>query len=109
MVILTTSTSEQTFNFIPRGAFDTLTITDEQTNVPQTITIVSQTLGDYISSITAEFNLLEGRFYSLTLLDGADVVYKDKIFCTDKSIVNFSVNEGQYVSNTTANTFIVYE
>jgi len=109
MIILTTSTSAQTFNFIPRGAFDTLTITDEQTNVPQTITIVSQTLGDYISSITAEFDLQEGRFYSLTLLDGADVVYKDKIFCTDKSIVNFSVNEGQYVSNTTANTFIVYE
>lgn len=109
MIILTTSTSAQTLNCIPRGVFDTLTITDEQTNETQVVAIVSQTFGDYVSSVTAVFNLIEGRFYSLNLLNGSDVMYKDKIFCTDKSIVNFSVNDGQYVSNATENTFIVYE
>ena len=109
MIILTTSTSAQTFSCIPRGTFDGLTIMDEQTNVAQSITIDAQTYGDYVSSVTATFNLIEGRFYSLTLLNGTDVMYKDKIFCTDKSIVNVSVNDGQYVSNATANTFIVYE
>lgn len=109
MVILTTSTSEQTFNCIPRNAFDTLTITDEQTKETTTVNIISSAIGDYTSTVTAIFNLVEGRFYSLTLLDGTDVMFKDKLFCTDKSIVNFSVNEGKYISHTSSNNFIIYE
>ena len=53
MIILTTSTSAQTFSCIPRGTFDALTIMDEQTNVAQSITIDAQTYGDYVSSVTA--------------------------------------------------------
>lgn len=109
MIVLTTDTAAQTFNCIPRGYFDTLELTDEQTNVTEQITIVSSTVGDYVNSIEAEFNLVEGHFYTLVLKDGTDIMYKDKVFCTDQNIVTFSVNDGQYVSNTTANTFIVYE
>lgn len=109
MIVLTTSTSAQTFSFIPRGAVTTMIITDEQTNVPQTIAITSQTTGDYVNTITATFNLEEGHTYSLKLTNAGGVVYLDKIFCTDQPIVSFSVNNGEYVSNTTSNTFIVYE
>jgi hypothetical protein len=109
MVILSTSTSEQTFNCIPRGAFDTMTILDEQNNTTETVAITDIVYGDYVTAVSAEFTLLEGRFYSLTLLNGTDVMFKDKLFCTDKALVNFSVNDGQYISNATQNTFIVYE
>ena len=109
MIVLTTSTSSQTFSFIPRGSFDTMILTDDQTNVPVIVTIDNSTQGDYVNTITAFFDLIEGHFYDLVLKNGTDIVYKDRIFCTDQNIVNFSVNNGEYTSNTTANTYIVYE
>jgi len=109
MIVLTTSTSAQTFSFIPRDGFNTMILTDDQTNTPVTVSITSSTQGDYINTITATFDLIEGHFYDLVLKQGTDIVYKDRIFCTDQNIVNFSVNSGQYNSNTTANTYIVYE
>lgn len=109
MIVLTTSTSPQTFSFIPRGEFDTMILTDDQTNEPLAVDIDSSTQGGYVNTITATFELTEGHFYDLVLKQGTDIVYKDRIFCTDQSIVNFSVNSGQYTSNTTSNTYIVYE
>ena len=109
MIVLTTSQSSQTFSFIPRGSFDTMILTDDQTNVPVIVTIDNSTQGDYVNTITAFFDLIEGHFYDLVLKNGTDIVYKDRIFCTDQNIVNFSVNNGEYTSNTTANTYIVYE
>ena len=109
MIVLTTSTSPQTFSFIPRDSFDTMILTDDQTNTPATIAITSSTQGDYVNTITASFALTEGHFYDLVLKNGTDMVYKDRIFCTDQNVVNFSVNNGEYTSNTTANTYIVYE
>lgn len=109
MIVLTTSTSNQVFKCIPRDAFDTLEITDEQTNVTTEVDIVSQAFDGYVTSVTAAFELIENHFYTLTLKQGSDIIFKDKVFCTDQNIVKFSVNNGQYTSNTTANTYIVYE
>lgn len=109
MIVLTTSTSAQTFSFIPRDTPTSMVLTDDQTNVPATIAITSQTSGNYVNTITAEFDLIEGHFYDLVLYKNTDIVYKDRIFCTDQNIVSFSVNNGEYTSNTTSNTFIVYE
>jgi len=109
MIVLTTSTSAQTFSFIPRDIPTSMVITDDQTNTPVTVAITSQTSGDYVNTITATFALKEGHFYDLVLYKNTDIVYKDRIFCTDQNIVSFSVNNGQYTSNTTSNTFIVYE
>jgi hypothetical protein len=109
MIVLTTSTSAQTFSFIPRDTPTTMVLTDDQTNTPVTVVITSQTTGDYVNTITADFTLEEGHYYDLVLYKNTDIVYKDRIFCTDQNIVTFSVNNGQYTSNTTSNTFIVYE
>lgn len=110
MIVLQETNSAQTFSFIPRSdSYDGLFLTDDQTNVEVEVTITSNTIGDYINTITATFDLKEGHFYNLVLKDGADVVYKDKVFCTNQSIVSFSVNNGQYTSNSTTNDFIVYE
>jgi len=109
MIVLTTSTSAQTFSFIPRDIPTSMVITDDQTNTPVTVAITSQTQGGYVHTLTATFALEEGHFYDLVLYKNTDIVYKDRIFCTDQNIVSFSVNNGQYTSNTTSNTFIVYE
>lgn len=86
-----------------------MVITDDQTNTPVTVAISSTSAGDYVTGVTASFALKEGHFYDLVLKLGSAIVYKDRIFCTDQSIVTFSVNNGEYTSNTTSNTFIVYE
>ena len=109
MIVLTTSASAQTFSFIPRDIPTSMVITDDQTNTPVTVAITSQTQGGYVHTLTATFALEEGHFYDLVLYKNTDIVYKDRIFCTDQNIVSFSVNNGQYTSNTTSNTFIVYE
>jgi hypothetical protein len=86
-----------------------MSITDEQTNVTTTVAITSSTQGGYVNTITATFALVENHTYTLLLSTGSTICYKDKIFCTDQSISTFSVNNGQYTSNATTNTFIVYE
>jgi hypothetical protein len=110
MIVLTPSTSPQTFSFIPRdNTFNVMELTDEQTNVTTAVAITSSTTGDYINTITATFGLIEGHFYNLVLRVGTNIIYKDRIFCTAQSLVTFSVNNNQYVSNSTTNDFIVYE
>jgi hypothetical protein len=110
MIVLTTVLTPQTFNFIPRSSnFDLVQITDELLNTTVVIATYTFTEGDYYSTLQSEFNLVENRFYILTIKDGNQTVYKDKIFCTNQNLVTFSVNNGQYVSNSTTNEFIVYE
>ena len=110
MIVLTPSGSPQTFNFIPRSnTYTLMQITDEQTNVTSNVTISSNTIGDYINTITATFALVEGHFYNLVIKNGGTTLFKDKVFCTAQTLSTYTVNNGQYVSNTTTNDFIVYE
>ena len=110
MVVLTTSLAEQSFYFISRSnTIDGMFITDEQTNETTEVAIHTLTIGDYTNIITAEFALVENHFYMIELRNGANVVFKDKLFCTDQQLVTFSVNNGQYVVNSTLNDFIIYE
>lgn len=110
MIILNVSASSQTISFIPRqDTYNVLELTDEQTNTTATINIISSAQGEYYHTLSAIFSLVENHFYTLTLKDGADIVFKDKVFCTNQSLVTFSVNNGQYVSSSTTNDFIIYE
>jgi aconitase A len=109
MIVLTTSSLPQTFACIPRSGISTMVITDDQTNTPQIVPITQIAANDYVVNVTATFDLTEGHFYDLVLKQGSTIVYKDRIFCTDQNVTTFSVNAGQYTSNTTSNTYIVYE
>ena len=82
-------------------------ITDEIENETITVPIVSSAAYGYTNSITAAFNLKSERSYMLTLKQGSEIIYRDKIYCTDQSVINYSINEGQYVSHTSNNEFIV--
>ena len=113
MKVLTTSTDSQTLKFIPREYVTNiiLKLRDDSTNDITTANIVSSTDRDYMV-VNTTFDLKEGHFYDLTILSGSDVIYKDKIFCTDQTINQdtnsyYSVNQNEYVSKAGNNDFIV--
>jgi hypothetical protein len=100
MKVLTTSTSAQEVKVIPRSYPSSITVKvrNESTNDTDTYTSVAATKNKGYLVFSNAFSLTEGNFYNLTLLDGADVIYKGKIFCTDSS--DYSVNTNQYVQET---------
>jgi hypothetical protein len=110
MIVLNVSELSQVISFIPREeSYDTLELTDEQTNDTTEVEILDSVVGEYYHTIEAIFDLVENHFYMLVLKNGSDIVFKDKVFCTNQPIVSFSVNNGQYTSSTTTNDFIIYE
>ena len=137
MKILTTSTSSQTIEFIPRlySTSATLILTDDTTNVSTTTDVTLTQSGDYLN-LSHTFTLVEGRFYDLQLEADGDIwgvntnqwqletqawdsdelsslIYKDRIFCTDQDVDQtqnkyYSVNKNEYTTNDTHdNDYIV--
>ena len=114
MKVLTTSTNPQTLNVIPRSypTSVTLKLRDDSKNTISTYTVAASNVQGYLTLSNA-FSLFEGRFYDLTILDGLDVIYKDKIFCSDQDIDQdlndyYSVNKDVYVSEDSRdNEFII--
>jgi hypothetical protein len=109
MIIFTESITDQTIQFIPRVyTADSLVLKDEQTNEVFTYSIVPSQLDHYLT-VTETFDTVEGHTYTVKVYNGSDVVYYDKAFCTNQTISSYSVNNGEYVQNSTNNDFIIYE
>ena len=109
MIILLESVSDQIFKFIPRELeADSMIIEDEAENTSVT-TAITPTFDRYYMVITETLALIEGRSYTLTVLNGTDIVYKDKIFCTNQTISDYSISDGEYISNTTNNDFVIID
>ncbi len=109
MKILTTSTSAQTLKIIPREyqANIDVVLRDNSTNESTTYSVATSTSGDYMT-FNLTLALVENRFYDMTCKFGSNVIYKDKIFCTDQTIANYTVNEGQYTTeNSYDNDYII--
>ena len=112
MIVLQKSDSNQTFSFIPRsytsGTTYTIVITNEVTNTETyNSTATSFTSVDYYYQHTDAFILVEDTTYTLEIKDGSDVVFKDKIFCTNQTVSSYSVNNGGYTTRSQDNEFIV--
>ena len=110
MIILQESGSSQTINFIPReytsGTTYTVKIVNESTNAEvynEDTTSFTENLYYYQHSDT--FSLKEDTFYMLTITS-SEIVFKDKIFCTNQTVTDYSVNEAEYTPHTTENEFI---
>jgi len=114
MIILQKSLTSQTISFIPREyvASDSniynISIINETTNSSvydeDTNTF---TLLDYYYQYSDVFTLVEDTFYTLTIKKSGNVIYKDKIFCTNQTVTNYSVNNNEYEPQETTNDFIV--
>ena len=103
MIHLTTSASAQTFKVIPRSYASTVSmiLRDDSTNISTTYSVSTTTDKNYlVISKALSPILVEGRFYDLTLKEGSNVIYKDKVFCTDQTILSYSVNNGEFTTPT---------
>ena len=110
MIVVQEQLTSQTFDFIPRyGTPTTCELIDENTNVP-VLVAGTFTAGDYVYQFTAILPTEENRFYWMVLKDAnGNLLLKERMFCTNQPIDTFSVNDGQFISNTTTNDFIMYE
>lgn len=107
MQILTTSSAPQTIRIIPRTYATNISMIfrDDSTNTTVSYTSSATTDKNYLV-ISESLSLTEGRFYDLTIKEGASVIYKDKVFCTDQTVDQdtnnyYSVNQGEYTTETT--------
>ena len=104
---LTTSTSSQTLKIIPRSYVSSVSVSvrDDSANTSVSYTVTPTTSGDYMV-LSQAFSLKEGRYYDLEVKDGSNVIYKDKIFCTDQTVQQstnnyYTINSGEYTTDTT--------
>lgn len=106
----------KTFQIIPREfTVGTLTIklTSESTNIPITITSTSSINGNYLQFAAVFGTLTEGQFYILEVNNSTQIIYKDKVFCTDQ-VVNqlnndyYNINKNEFTSEQSHdNEFII--
>ena len=114
MVILSTTTDAQTIKVIPREYVTTATmkLRDDTANTEVSYSVSPTTNRNYMQ-ISQALSLKEGRYYDLTILDGTNVIYKDKIFCTSQTVDQssndyYTINESEYTTDTTFdNDYIV--
>lgn len=112
MVILTTDISDQTFKVISRsntsgGVYHTLL--DKQTDTSTDGMCTTTDEGVYME-VEVTFGLKEGRYYMLDLFSDAsrtDLIHRVKIFCTDQTVSDYDMLNGDYTQRTTDNDYIV--
>jgi len=106
MIILQETLSSQEFKIIPRVYLaDSMILKNETTNTSVTIAI-TPTLDRYFMVIDEVLDLVQDNYYTFTVLNDTDIVYKGIIFCTNQTISDYSVNYNEYIANDTDNDFI---
>ena len=109
MIILKESVLSQTFKFIPRVyEADTLVLKNETTGV-EVVYEITPTIDRYYLVVSEILDLEQDTFYQMTIKNGLEVVYKDKVFCTNQNVDSYSVNNNTYVSVSSNNDYITYE
>ena len=105
MIILRASGLTQTFNVIPRSYFaDSIVITGVEGST--TYAVTSSQDGRYLT-FDKIVTLIEGQFYTLSVLFGTDIVYKDRIFCTNQTIADYTIHNNEYTEESSNNDYII--
>ena len=113
MIVSTTSASAQTFKVIPRDytltAF-TMSIRDDSTNVTVTYNITGVSTSGNYRTFQNTFSpvLVSNHVYDMTLYAGTNIIFKDRIFCTDQTINQvdndyYNLNEGKFTTDDSYN------
>ena len=109
MIHLTTSASAQTLKVIPRSYASSVSmiLRDDSTNTSTTYSSISTSTDKNYLVVSQALSpvLVEGRFYDLTIKEGSNVIYKDKVFCSDQTISSYTVNSGEYTVPTGNDVF----
>ena len=109
MIILKEQETAQTLSAIIYGSnADTIVLRDEETNIEAEI----QTeffINKYFLTASVIFPIKENKYYTLTIKDGTNIVYIDKIFCTNQTLETYSINKDEYVQHVTTNEYKIFE
>jgi hypothetical protein len=109
MIILKQQTTPHTINAILDGdAGTTIVLRDEETNIVTTLN-ATFTSNSYYSTAVILLPIVDGKTYDITIKNGANVVYRDKIFCTNQTIAEYTINKNQYVQHITTNEYKIFE
>lgn len=109
MIKLLQSATAQQVSFIPRSmdAYS-ITLRNESTQV-ETILTPEFYKNEYYLTVNIVFTLVENHFYNFTVKDiSGNIIYLDKIFCTNQNVDDYTINNGEYVNASASNT-IFYE
>ena len=100
MIVLRESNSAQEVRFVPtrRNAGNTLFLRNETTNV-ETQYSITCTQESYYLTFSKILSLEEGHFYTMIIKQGSELIFRDKVFCTNQTIGTYSVNNNEYVQN----------
>ena len=104
MITLQESGNSQTVSFIPRSYNSSNTYTIDIVSESENKSIYNATTSTfnpvkYYHQYTAVFsNLKQDNYYMLTISEGSNVVFKDKIFCTNQVVQDYTVNNNQYTN-----------
>ena len=109
MIILREQETAQTLNAIIYGSdADTIVLRDEETNIETEIECVFS-IDKYFVTTSVILPIKENKYYTLTIKDGTNIVYRDKIFCTNQNIEDYTINHEQYIQNVTTNEYKIFE
>jgi hypothetical protein len=122
MIILQETGIAQEFKVIPRELVaDSMTLTSETTGEAVTYVItptiegeavtyvITPTIDRYYLVINEIVALKENNFYTIEVKNASEIVYKDKIFCTNQTVSDFSVNNNEFTTYSSDNDYITYE
>jgi len=109
MIILKEQETAQTLNAIIYGSnADSIVLRDEETNIEIVIDCIFS-IDKYYATTSVIFPIKENKYYTLSIKNGINIVYKDKIFCTNQTISDYSINKDQYVQHTTNNEYKIFD
>tara|TARA_R100000781_G_C4075912_1_gene126069 strand:+ start:1104 stop:1442 length:339 start_codon:yes stop_codon:yes gene_type:complete len=111
MIILRPNNLSQELKFIPREYIaDKVILHNEETNTSQEYTGLTWSQEAYYLTTNIAFvtpELKNNTFYTLKVMNGTKIIYRDRIFCTDQLVAEYSMNKDEYVENETTNEYIV--
>jgi cell shape-determining protein MreC len=109
MIILREQETAQTLNAIIYGSnADAIVLRDEETNIETEINCTFS-IDRYYVATSVIFPIKENKYYTLTILNGTDIVYRDKIFCTNQTIESYSINKNVYTEHPTNNDYKIFD
>jgi hypothetical protein len=100
MIVLKEIGTAQTVRFVPtrRNAGNRLFLRNETTNVEVEYSITCTQVSYYLT-FSKILNLEEGHFYTIVIKQDDELIFRDKVFCTNQTIGAYSVNKDEYVQN----------
>ena len=108
MIILTETASSQTVKFLARSlstgtATSTFLDEGEGTSTTDSVTLFTDRYYTFFDQAIPE--LQEDRHYMLTVTASSVEIFRGKVFVTNQTIADYSINNGVYTERSTTNEF----